>query len=313
MSICSSCPSVLKENGYLRCNACKSNFCLLCLNFDSDTNPNSLKPEQSSKLRCPSCINVNAIKRNRGDNTPVESPKETGFTAPVGLRTSSKPSQLTQQESVTLSLSDISSLLDSKLAPNSTAMINLRAAWREDVKSMIAAEINSAVKQIKEDFNSTTDFIMGEVTDLKSKVKEKDAIIKKLEDKQCKLEKDCMELRTQLTSIEKLSRACNVELQAVPEKSNENLIDTFKNLCEIVNAAIPDSEIKACRRVAKVDVSSKRPRNIIITLGSSRLRDDLLSACHRYNKQHPNDKLSSKHIGVEGGTCNIYVSRTSFS
>lgn len=108
--------------------------------------------------------------------------------------------------------------------------------------------------------------------------------------------------------MEKISRDCNVEIQCVPELRNENTYTIFKKICESINVPILDTDIRACRRVAKMDTTSKRPRNIIITLNSPRLRDSVLSAAYRYNKQRSSDKFGSKQIGFEGENRRIYFS-----
>lgn len=263
----------------------------------------NLTATQIAGLNCPSCTNVNTARRTRrGDDTPIRTSSSNQALRP----NVESPSSVAQ--AVGLSLSDISALLDQKLAPTSIVMKDLRAAWKEDVKSMIAVEINIAMKQIKEDFTTTTDFIMNEVKDLQKKISEKDGMIKSLENQQSELQKECITLNNRLSALEKASRGCNIEIQAVPEMKSENPMEIFLNLCKAINAPILDSEIRSCRRVAKMDTSTSRPRNILVTVASSRLRDNVLSASHRFNKEHPNNKLNSQHVGINGDTRRIYVS-----
>lgn len=76
-----------------------------------------------------------------------------------------------------------------------------------------------------------------------------------------------------MSVIEKISRDLNLEIHEVPENKNENLMGLFKSLCECLQVVITESDVRACRRVAKMDASSKRPRNILVTLSSQHLRD----------------------------------------
>ncbi|XP_052753355.1 uncharacterized protein LOC128201195 [Galleria mellonella] len=107
--------------------------------------------------------------------------------------------------------------------------------------------------------------------------------------------------------MEKISRSCNLEIQAVPENLNENLISLLKKLCETIKVPLEDIQIQACRRVAKMNRSSKRPRNILVTVSSPRLRDTILSSYMRYNKAHAKEPLNSSHLDLQGESCRIYM------
>ncbi|XP_063827545.1 mutS protein homolog 5-like [Ostrinia nubilalis] len=164
------------------------------------------------------------------------------------------------------------------------------------------------VNELKEEFTKTTDFIMEEVKSLKSTIAQKDTVIKSLQSEQTVLKDELHKIRNRVSVMEKLSRDRNVELQAVPENRNENVVSMVKSLCETIELPISDSDIHACRRVAKMDTTSKRPRNIVVTLTSPRLRDSLISAVHRYNKEHSDKKLNTNHIGIKDVCHQIYVS-----
>lgn len=244
-------------------------------------------------------MNVNTeSRRKRNDNTPVR----------ASPTSNTKKAESTPVQPGNLTLNDIAALLDQKLSPSSLPMQNLRAAWKEDVKSMITQEINSALNVIKEDFTATTDFITEHVRNLQSQVKDKDRVIKTLENEQSKLQKEFSELSSRLTSLESISRGCNIEIQAVPEKNGENLMSSLFKMCEIMNVPLLDSDLRACWRVAKMDPTSSRPRNIIVTVASPSLRDSILSAYTRYNKEHRDNRLNSTHIGIEGESRMIYLS-----
>lgn len=71
--------------------------------------------------------------------------------------------------------------------------------------------------------------------------------------------------------------------------------------------SIPDTDLQAVRRVAKMNSESVRPRNILATLPSERHRDMLLSALTQYNKGKKDDVLNSSHLGVPGDKRTIYL------
>lgn len=290
---CQGCVNVIESSNTLKCKACKAVFCPECLNISSD-NLQNLSVEQLSSLKCPSCTNITRRKIN--DSTPVRNKQHTK--SPV--KATGTPNIVTQDSSALIS--SISVLLDEKLSPSSTLMKNLRDALKEDVKTMITCEINSVIKNLQDEFTATTDFISAEQRDLKSSIADKDKIIKCLQADQLRLQSELNDTYSRIESLEKLSREHNIELQAVPERKSENLLHLFQNLCKFLNVNILDNEVKACKRVAKIDASSKRPRNIVITLSSPRLRDVLLSAVTRYNKANRNNMINSSHIGLSGDT-----------
>lgn len=262
-----------------------------CLNLSKDKKASNISPDQLSSIRCPSCTNVN--RRRGGDSPAVLSPAVT------------KHTPATQKW---LTIESISELLDQKLAPTSSVMIHSRNILIKEVQGLFAKEMNKIASELKDEFNKTTDFIMEEVKDLKSTVAQKDTIIKTLQNDNAQLQDETKTMRARLCVLEKLSRDRNLEIQAVPEKRGENVVSLVKTLCETVKLPISDSDIHACKRVAKMDASSKRPRNIVVTLQSPRLRDSVLSAAQRYNKEHKDGKLSTKHLGMTDINNQIYVS-----
>ncbi|CAG5056802.1 unnamed protein product [Parnassius apollo] len=83
-------------------------------------------------------------------------------------------------------------------------------------------------------------------------------------------------------------------------------------LCEVINCPIAESDIKSIRRVAKMNPSSDRPRNIIATLHSEHNRDTIISAVRRFNKANKLCPLNSSHMGLAGEKYNIYTTPISW-
>ncbi|CAB3231634.1 unnamed protein product [Arctia plantaginis] len=205
-------------------------------------------------------------------------------------------------------MENISNLLEQKLnASLSHLMDQIRTVVHEEVKKQVQVEIRDAMKQLKEDFTSTTDFICADQRDLRAEINSKMNTIKALERNNSDLQKEINTLNNRISVIEKISRGQNLELQAVPESRNENLVTLIKNLCTSINFQIDDSSILSCRRVAKINSTSDRPRNIIVTLSNSTLRDQILSACRRL-RNSSKEPLNSTHVGITSKNCNIYVS-----
>lgn len=290
--ICAGCKGNLDDSNSLKCNTCESYYCLECLNLGMGKTASDIGPDQLSALRCPSCTNVS--RRRRGNESPA-------------LLSPSVTKQLPITRN-TLTIESIGELLDQKLAPSSSIMINSRNILIKEVRGLITVEMSKIVKELKEEFTKTTDYIMEEVKELKTTIAHKDTVIKALQMEQTQLKDEIKIIRGRFSVVENLSRGRNFELHCVPEKNNENVVSMVKTLCKAIELPISDSDIHACRRVAKMDATSKRPRNIVVTLASPRLRDSLISAASNYNKEHKDKKLNTNHVGISDVCHQIYIS-----
>lgn len=204
-------------------------------------------------------------------------------------------------------IDDISELLDRKLSSSSSIVCGLRSALRDDLLAIITSKLSAIIDQLKADFTTTTDFLSEEQTDLKMRLGQKEKEVNELQNKSIELQKEIQSLNNRINTIEKISRDNNLEIQGIKESKNENLLLLFKKICEIVQIPLADSDIKNCRRIAKMDQTSNRPRSVLITISSPRLREDLLKAVSKFNKTSKN-RLNSGHLGIEGGTENVYIS-----
>ncbi|XP_060802242.1 uncharacterized protein LOC132902174 [Amyelois transitella] len=319
--ICHGCKSVLSDKNFLKCNSCKSEYCFECLNLTKDC-CEALNPDQIKALSCPYCQNV--TRRVNNDDTPCRQRYQKGLIQSLNesmnisfgdatqdvstnISSMSQTQPCTNLANVPVTMESISKLFDLKLAPDSSIMTNLRSALNKDIEKMVVTHVNRAVENLKSDFTSTTDYLAAEQADLRSDIRDKDTIIKQLQSDMSKTQTSLVKLQSRIQTMEKISRDLNLEIHEVPENKNENLMGLFKKLCECLKVDISDSDVRACRRVAKMDPSTDRPRNIIVSLSSQRLRDHILSSVTRFNKSHPKDKLASTHIGLKGETRRIYV------
>lgn len=223
------------------------------------------------------------------------------------------PPQSVQSSAMSqVTMENISYLLDQKLNDSmSVLMDKFRAMLCEEVEKHVKAEIESVIRsnieRLQLEFTETTDHICADQSDLKSEINQHMKIIKDLETENLRLQKDIQGLNSRLSSIERMTRSQNLEIQAVPESKNENIVNLFLNLCKTINIQVNNEHIIACRRVAKLDNTKTRPRNILITLSNARLRDQVISACRRFNKSLKGEQLNSTHLGLKIHPNNIYV------
>ncbi|KAL4703580.1 hypothetical protein ACJJTC_004606 [Scirpophaga incertulas] len=305
MESCAACNQKIKPSLKLKCVTCKKAFHHDCLNIHHENFISLTK----SNWNCSFCTNIS--RRKRGNlNSPVqnttlnESNNDTLNMScddhNLSLMNPVQPSCGSSGFGNPITLEQISHLLDTK-------MEIMRVNLAHDINIAVKKEIGSVVDVLKSEFTATTDFLCAEQNDLKVKINAADDKITDLSTQSMTIQNDLLALKAQVESYERLSRSCNVEIQAVPETRNENVVDIVRNLCGVIKTTFNENEISNCRRVAKIDASSTRPRNILLTLPSSRQRDMLLSAVKRFNKMQPNDTLNSTHLGVKGDKSSVYV------
>ncbi|XP_053622440.1 uncharacterized protein LOC128682016 [Plodia interpunctella] len=316
MNNCNGCLNEITGEKYLRCKDCNSCFHHICLNI-RDEQFLSLSATYKTSWTCPSCCNVSHRRKN--NNTPVrkhqlpidDSHMNMSFDVQDNSTTSiatTEPGPCCSGCNGGVTMEKISALLDEKLKTTlASSMNDFRLVLKEDVKSMVRAEMGGMIQEIKDDLNVATDFFNSEQETLKTRIANKEASIKTLEADCERLHADLRYLSTKVSALDKSARSYNIEIQAVPENRNENVSSLFKKLSEVVGCPISDSCIQACRRVAKMDSSSRRPRNILVTLSSPKLKDSVISAVRRFNKTNPKDTLSSRHLGITVASQKIYV------
>ncbi|KAL0810362.1 hypothetical protein ABMA28_010511 [Loxostege sticticalis] len=290
--ICRACNNSVSKDDLIRCNPCKGTFHYRCLNMTSayfTANRSNL----TATWYCPSCAN---ITRRKGPDTPVgkhfvpqlnettmscdESFVEDSSSAAEHSRPCiyTLPATQTATSSNGMTYVEFLSLLDSKLDAKLDEKFD---TFRTSVNKMIQSQITSAIENLKTDFTHTTDFLADEQ------------------------QLDVMERR--INSVEKVSRSRNLEIQAIPDRRNEDLVAIVRKICDTINVPVHDVDICSVRRIAKFNPDSSRPRNILLTLPSERQRDIILSAYKRYNKHHRSDPLNTGLLGIPGEKVNIYL------
>lgn len=301
---CYKCNRELCVADSISCKFCRHRFHYQCLN---------LTPKECSKLRtqanswiCPGCINVTSRNKKSNITGGMKVPCNVGSN-PYGADlciASKSPSSPSPTSDCPVTMENISSLLDDRLF---ACMASFSDRLREDLCKDLKAFITSEINVVKSEFTETTDYLASEQRDIKAELSTNSDYIKSLEAANVRLQNDLVTLENRLSAAEKLSRSRNLEIQAVPEKRSENVILMAKKLFETIGVTLNESDLQACRRVAKMNSKTNRPRNILVSLSSPILRDQILSAVSRFNRASSNNFLNSSHLGVLGEPQRIYV------
>lgn len=290
--ICFDCKQKILYNDWLDCKGCNRRHHYHCQNITSaDFREHGERLKDTWK--CSSCQNV--TRRTRNDDTPIRG-KNVEEGESVNKETLKQPLNKHKSNDYKISFEDFSSLLDTKLHK-----------MEQSITEKIKKDLNEAIEQLKVDFTRTTDFLAAEQVDLKNKLEATNKLIKTLDNEKLHLSKELVEMSGRLRTLENASRSCNFEIHAVPELKQEDLTHLVKNICVKVGVPITEQDIRFVRRVARLIPSTDYPRNILASVNSQFLRDNIVSAFKNYNKEHSSSPFNSSTLGIPGNERRIYV------
>lgn len=117
-------------------------------------------------------------------------------------------------------------------------------------------------------------------------------------DSQSKINK----LEDQIEEMQRFQKRNMVEIRKAPKEDDENLQKIVSTLMETLNLESTTDAIKEIYRRGKDNAP------IIMELSDSQLKPKILNAVRAYNKDNPENKLSSEQLGIKSKTTPIYIS-----
>ncbi|XP_052757632.1 uncharacterized protein LOC113514777 [Galleria mellonella] len=292
------CDRSTSSTGTLNCQYCKLKYHLSCLNVNKVLK--DISEEDRAKWMCPGCSSK--LPKLDNTNTPIRS---------ISLAQQGCESTL-----------NINTRRGGQVVPSSTsgvAIDNIRQAVREELSDILEQfkinliqQFDFKIKELLDSFNLISDSlteIQNQQEIINNDVKVNSTRISELESENTILKNTICDLNSRIIRIEQHSRASNLEIQNIPEYKSENLFTVVKQIANITNCKVNDSDILLCTRVAKLNSKSPRPRSVILKFASPRLRDNFLAASINFNKKakNVNDKLNTSHIGISGDRKPIFV------
>lgn len=92
------------------------------------------------------------------------------------------------------------------------------------------------------------------------------------------------ELKLKVEQLEQQIRSNNIEIQCVPERKQENVLEIVMKLSQVIDCKLDQSDIMNYTRIAKLKQDTPRRSSIVIQLASPRLRDKFIATVSRFNK-----------------------------
>ncbi|XP_028171069.1 uncharacterized protein LOC114360541 [Ostrinia furnacalis] len=178
------------------------------------------------------------------------------------------------------------------------------------INDSFSKNLNEKLAPIKEEMEQITtsmSFMSARFDSIEAEHKAASDTVKELVADNIKLNNTVTHLTQRLSYLEQQSRANNLEIQCVPESKSENLMNIISQLGHVVKCKLNEEVIANCTRVAKVNPSTARPRSIVVQFVSPKTRDQVLAATYKFNKDNPNDKLCTAHLGFGGDKMPVFV------
>lgn len=157
---------------------------------------------------------------------------------------------------------------------------NLMSILREiqDTVSMLNRKYEDVLDSVKFCSSKISDFEM-----LMNQFNKKSAEIDRISKENKDLKEAVNNLTTRLDTLDQQLRMNNLEIQGVPEKSNENLLLVLEKIGDHIECPIKSSDIDVVFRSAP-NISSNNTKPIIVKFTSKQRRDAVLSAARKTRK-----------------------------
>lgn len=168
----------------------------------------------------------------------------------------------------------------------------------QDNKYSTILEFMGEIKQQNEEIRQSINFMSDKYDSLLDKVHN-------LEEQNSVYCKRIQELEEK---YERESHATKIELRNVPKKTHETKDDLLNILVKtggVLGSTLHQSDVK---NIYRINTKNEGNKPIIADFTSCLTKDKFISNLKKYNKTHPDKKLNSKDISLDGPAKPIYIS-----
>lgn len=279
------------DKSFIRCKVCKNAFHHECLGLESTCDLTSWSCSQCT-IKPSEAINI--------DITPVR------FNPNITMRTNKRQALQSPPNPATIPLTEesVRAIVENVMELKMNSLL-------EKITLTMTNLLNRELTEIREEvagLRGSVEFLSNQYDDMLKERRQGEEKIKDLLDKNEKLSSTIKDMSSRLNTLEQHARASNVEIQCVPQKKTENLLNIVTQLGKTIGCDIKEESISNCTRVMKLNNSTNRPKSIVVQFATPRLRDSFLAASINFNKTKPaSEKLNTSHLELDGAKSAIFV------
>ncbi|CAG4958162.1 unnamed protein product [Colias eurytheme] len=178
---------------------------------------------------------------------------------------------------------------------------NLRLDKLEKSIAEMDKNIASVIKT-NTDIESSINFLSEKIENLHDQIK-----IIKNESKEFNIRFSTIDAR--LNSLEKSNRITSIEIRKIPKKVNEKKNELFSIAKSLLNSLCLESSNINIRDVYRLPSRKEaRESTLIVEFPDTNVKDIVIEAVKKFNRQTGSPKLNTNHFGFEGQPIPVYIS-----
>ncbi|KAJ8937221.1 hypothetical protein NQ318_005925 [Aromia moschata] len=175
--------------------------------------------------------------------------------------------------------------------------------FMSDVKSQL-----ESLRKAQDKLVDSVTFCSDKVTDFEASLKQISdnmKIIENLKQSNENLKQQVCKLTSKVNELEQYSRLNNIEIQGVPVKNNENVLNIVENITKFLNVKIDPTQVEYAHRVqSQKRDNTNNVKNIIVRFTSRKLKDEVLSAVKTKRQAIG---LTSPGLKIEGVSQRLFL------
>lgn len=179
----------------------------------------------------------------------------------------------------------------------------------EDVLEAVQ-DLKQELRHLREQQNAlmeSVNFCSGKISDFENKLVKFDEYIKKTDKliaENARLANQVTGMESKINDLEQISRSQNLEIQGIPEKNNENLMNVLEKIGNYINYNISPEKVDYVHRVQLNRNSNNGIKNIVVRLTSIKEKENILAAAKNKRMQKEN---GSPKMKIDGLSDHLYI------
>lgn len=284
------CDGGSSRDKYVRCIDCKKVFHCSCLSIPVQSHKNT-----PISWKCPLCIAKDPKNTQEDDFSSCSGATEDSKQQVCNSPQNKSDGNVTQE--------NVRDIVQQVIQREMNVLLN-------EINKTISEIINKEISSLRSEIDVMKDslnFVNAQYEDYSKVMNETKKQVELMKEDNANMNVILVQTTNRINILEQNARSNNLEIQCVPEKKSENLLDIVTRLGKVVKNEIAEENILKCMRTTKINNSSPRPRSIVVQLASPRIRDQFLASVIKFNKVNPDNKLNTTHLNMKDKKSPIFI------